>query len=87
MTFDQMKAILTREGIDTEIQVEVIGATMRARNRMSRAFEALFASNFTRVPKEVRYGMRIVLRPNGICRAEINRGRVRGGIVVAVVNR
>lgn len=93
MTFDQMQACLDSVGIDRETQVQVIGATMRARRRVQLAdyrlwwmIEGWRTAAGRRYERILKCGMRIVLRHNGVCRAELNRGRVRGGVVVAVVN-
>ncbi len=59
----------------------IIGATVRAR----RYCQAAIASMKTRVEKaRAKYGMRVVQRPDGTIRCEINKGCVYGVCIATV---
>jgi hypothetical protein len=70
---DELKYI----GFDTDVIVNLVGATVRARR---------YAQRYYNPANRYSCNYRIVLRANGTARAESNRGRTHGGIIVAYVN-
>ena len=104
MSFDEIVRYLSRLGYSSDLQVDIVGAINRARNRIARSswiadngmyfVEPFIGPARIVLPHQrktanrvMQHGMRIVLRPGGVVRAEINKGRVRGGSVVGVVSK
>lgn len=72
MSLTQVISTLRGVGFSDEVTANLLAATIRARKNAARY-------------RYSREGWRIVLRSNGVARCECNCGRVRGGLVVAIV--
>lgn len=82
MSIGQIVDTLRNEGFGDVATANILSATIRARRAVSKWNSRLRLYYISH-----NMGYRIVLRSNGVARCEWNSGRVRGGIVVAVVNR
>lgn len=72
MSLTQVINTLRGVGFSEEVTANLLAATIRARKNSARY-------------RYIHEGWRIVLRANGVARCECNCGRVRGGLVVAIV--